>query len=285
MSKPYISVVIPVYKDLKGLKDTLKSLRSQSIGIDSLEIIVVNDGGDKQINTFCEKEGLAILNIIPNKGSYNARNEGSKISSSSNIAFIDADIIADKNWAMNGLKHLEQYDYVAGDVQILKEYVVDIATFHDSLVAFPIRRYFDDVGFGVTGNLFIRKILLKKIGDFDQRLKSGGDFEFGRRVRDDITVKRLFAEDCVVYHRPRNHRQKVIKMKRVKQGHKKLKELYGDRFQFLDEKKSLYERVRLFFPPSLRSVNMIYQSDKRFTRWKLLLYMYKLQLIKSINGL
>jgi glycosyltransferase involved in cell wall biosynthesis len=278
-----LSIIIPVYKDLHGLTDTIDSLNKQTADSRLYEIIVANDGGDEAISAYCEKQNIICVNIVPNKGSYNARNEAIKKSNSAAIymAFIDADIIADKDWIKNGIKHLQQYDYVGGDVKVPKELVKDIATFHDYLTAFPMKSYFVDYGFGGAGNLFIKKEVIKKIGPFNALLRSGGDLEFGRRAGEDKTIKKAFAEDCLLFHAPRTHQEKVMKMKRVKQGHKNLLEINSEGFEFLNNKSNLF---KLLLPPSWSSVEKIYHFDERFNKWQLFLYMYRLKLLRfSIN--
>jgi glycosyltransferase involved in cell wall biosynthesis len=281
---PVISIIIPVYKDLEGLLDTVNSLKAQSVAANTYEIIVANDGGDKAISDYCKNESIICVDIIPNKGSYNARNEAIKMSgtSAAYLGFIDADIIADKDWIKNGLKHLQGHDYIAGDVKVPKELVKDIATFHDYLTAFPMKEYFFEFGFGGAGNLFINKDVIKKIGLFNPLLRSGGDLEFGRRAGADKTIRKIFAEDCLLFHAPRTHEEKVTKMKRVKQGHKNLLEIDNREFQFLNKKNDTW---RLLFPPSWSSVRKIYKPHEKYSKWQLFVYMYKLKLLRLFVNL
>lgn len=277
-----ITTITPVYKDLADLKETLTSLRNQSLQVEKFEILVANDGGDSEITAFCEKEGIKVIDIKPNQGSYHARNEAVKLATTPYIAFIDAGTIAERNWLENGLKYLSAYDYVAGDVKMMPDKVVDIATFHDYLTAFPIKSYFETTGFGVTANLFIRKKLLDKLGCFDARLRSGGDMEFGVRVAAHASFKRFFAADCICYHAPRNHREKITKIKRVAIGHKMLRKLHGDLFPFLKKRRGLFRTLKGLLPGRWSAVSTIYQPDKRFSKLQLYIYMYKIKLIKII---
>jgi glycosyltransferase involved in cell wall biosynthesis len=274
---PIISIIIPVYKDLQGLSDTINSIKTQSLPLGVYEIIIGNDGGDKIINEYCKNERVICVDIVPNKGSYNARNQAIDMSAPSALylAFTDADIIIDKDWLKNGLQHLQQYDYISGNIVVPKELVTDIATFHDHLTAFPIRSYFEEYGFGVTGNLFINKEVIKKTGLFNPHLRSGGDLEFGRRAGADKTIRKFFAEDCIVYHAPRTHKEKVSKMKRVKQGQRDLLKIDNNEFKFLNKKHNTF---KLLLPPSWSSVTKIYKHHQRFSKWQLFIYMYKLKL-------
>lgn len=285
MSEKLITVIIPVYRDLKELQNTLTSLDRQLIHREQYEILVANDGGDEQISEYCQSHGIGVIDIRPNQGSYHARNVAAKKAATPYVAFIDAGIIADSRWLSNGLSYVQDYDYVAGDVKLTGDHINDVATFHDYLTAFPMKAYFEEIGFGGAGNLFVKKSLFDKIGYFDDRLRSCGDLEFGTRVKSDPRLTRFFAENCLCYHEPRNHKEKIIKMKRVRAGQKMLVELYGDRFSFLNKKKDIIWTLRMLLPGRWSGVNRIYQPNDRFSKWQLYLYMYRLRVIKALNDL
>src|SRR5690554_5360461 len=134
-----VSVIIPVYNDLTGLKKTVHSIMMQRFK--GFEIIVVNDGAAQLIKEFCREKDIHVINISPNKGSYNARNEGIKVAKTKYIAFTDADLHAHEEWLAKGVEYLKLYDYIAGDVQVDKKLIVDVATYHDYVTAFPIQNY------------------------------------------------------------------------------------------------------------------------------------------------
>src|SRR5690606_28065743 len=89
----FVSVVIPVYRDAPGLADTLDSLDRQTLRPTEYEIIVSNDGGDPEVRALCEARGVTEVSIVPNRGSYFARNRGIERTAGENLAFVDADII------------------------------------------------------------------------------------------------------------------------------------------------------------------------------------------------
>ena len=280
-SLPCISVIIPVFQDPDGLVQTFESLCRQSLSKDSFEIIVANDGGNHSIRKLCEKFGARFIDIVPNKGSYNARNEGIKTSRADWLAFLDAGIVVQGDWLANGLRHLRAYDYVAGDVKISSKQFSSIAEFHDATFAFPMRHYFEADGFGGAGNLFVRRSVFQAIGPFDARLQSGGDFEFGRRVVEARSLKRFFAEDCQAFHPPRSHKEKVSKIKRISNGHRRLIELYGERFSFLKPQRSVWEKAKSFLPPTIQTVNRYYKPHPQFKWWQFYFYMYRIKIIEA----
>lgn len=273
---PKISVIIPVYRDLQGLKKTIRSLGKQTY-VD-YEIIVVNDGADSGIEEFCNTNQIRFSNILPNKGSYNARNVGINMSQTDYLAFTDADLETAENWLAVGVQNLEKFDYVAGSIAISKELIVDIATFHDYLTAFPVQKYFEHHHFGVTANLFVRKRVFDKVGLFDAELKSGGDLEFGDRVHR-AGILQIFVNKCLVRHPPRGHEEKVGKFKRVRQGQIKLIEKYPERFAFLKSKRGIKQLLKDLIPPYWKAAREIYQEGFPFSIWALYTYLYKLKLL------
>jgi len=274
--KPKISIIIPVYRDLGGLKKTIRSIENQDFS--DVEIIIINDGADPETDMFCIDKGFTTKTISPNLGSYNARNEGIKLATSDSIAFTDADVEVSPNWIETGLSYLGNYDYVAGNVQISREKVYDLATFHDYLTAFPVEEYLNDHHFGVTANLFVKKSVFDKLGLFDPELRSGGDLEFGDRVYS-AGISQIFAAECWVEHPPRGHHEKLAKFKRVKNGQKHLLDKYPNRFEFLRKQNNLKGYIRRLVPPSIKSASRLYRKEKLFSFWKFYGYQYRWKLL------
>lgn len=272
---PKISVIIPVYRDLKGLEKTIRSLVKQTYT--DFEIIVVNDGADPGIEEYCVTNRLRFHNIMPNKGSYNARNVGISMAKADYLAFTDADLETAEDWLAVGVQNLKTCDYVAGSIKISKELVVDIATFHDYLIAFPVQKYFEHHHFGVTANLFVRKRVFDIVGLFDAELKSGGDLEFGDRVHR-AGIPQVFVNKCFVSHPPRGHEEKLVKFKRVREGQLKLLEKYPDRFSFLKSEKGIKQLIKDIIPPYWKAAKEIYQEGYPFSLWNLYQYLYILKL-------
>lgn len=279
-----ISVIIPVYKDSEGLKRTLDSLLRQSLPLSNFEVIIINDGADPltvELEKIYHNSHFRFIHRSPNRGSYFSRNEGLALAGAKNIAFIDADCIPDTDWLENGLSYLEKYDYVAGNIKIDYQQVNSIASYHDYLTAFPIKEYFKDYGFGVTANLFVKLNVFHTVGLFNDQLFSGGDMEFGLRVKNVPEFKSVYAESCVVIHAPRDHQMKISKIKRVRSGQQMLKQQNPEQFDFL--KTSFIKRVKSFLPPSYHSFKKIYRADKRFNKFSFYLYMYRLKVLKEIS--
>lgn len=92
-----VSVITPCYNSEKYLGECLESLEKQTIGIENLEIILVNDASTdntwEMILEFEKKypESVIAINLPENRRQGGARNEGLKYATGEFIAFLDSD--------------------------------------------------------------------------------------------------------------------------------------------------------------------------------------------------
>lgn len=151
-----LSVIIPVFKVEKYLRTCLKSVLAQSIPMEELEVILINDGTpDKSIDTISDivetyPDSIKIINQ-KNSGVSVARNTGIKNASGKYILFLDSDDLLQKDALSLLLKvaeacgadmvrgqyvelHDEQIDKLSG-VNIKKsDYTINEYTSHDAYV-------------------------------------------------------------------------------------------------------------------------------------------------------
>ncbi len=100
-----ISVIIPCYNAAKWLPKCFISLTQQSIGMENLELIFVNDastddGATWNMLTEMERaypQSIIIIDLPQNRRQGGARNEGLKYASGEYISFVDADDWVDKD--------------------------------------------------------------------------------------------------------------------------------------------------------------------------------------------
>lgn len=227
----FVSVIIPVYKDAIGLKDTLESLSEQTIDLVNFEIIVVNDGGDPDITALCEKYQVQVMEQKPNRGSYYARNRGLEISKGEFLAFVDADIKVPNDWLAKGINALNDYDYVAGGIKIDATKINSLTNYYELKTAFPVNNYILFGHYGPTANLFVKRKVFNEIGGFDERLRSGGDKEFGERIYRFTNCKQTYSNALFVTHPPRDYRGLLKKQVRIYGGHRDLATLYPERYK------------------------------------------------------
>jgi glycosyltransferase involved in cell wall biosynthesis len=215
-----LSIIIPVSSDVTGLLTTLRSIQSLNLENINTEVIVCNDGGGERISTIIESFSYKEAKLKTNCGSYAARNEGISIAQGWALAFVDADEILAPDWAQHGIRALQQADYVGGQIIVVSTNE-DPWTSYDKKFAFDVPRQLAD-GFAPTANLFVKRSVFDQVGPFRPELKSGGDYEFGLRVRESKFLQ-AFEEKAVTYHPARSRAQQIQKLRRIAGGMSEIK--------------------------------------------------------------
>jgi glycosyltransferase involved in cell wall biosynthesis len=260
----FISVIIPVFRDASGLEDTLSSLTEQTIPSSHYEIIVSNDGAGQAISEVCDTYSVREVRSAWNRGSYHARNRGLEEARGQHVAFVDADITLTATWLETGRRALQDADYVGGPVVIPDDQVTTPSAHYERLKGFKTYEEDDHQNFFVTANLFVAREVFETIGGFDERLRSGGDNEFGTRVFRAGQYVQRFDSNLVVFHPPRGYRRLVRKRVRIARGKKALTRLYPERYKY--SRPSILKLCRrIVFPPRVSSVRRLYQDNPHFT--------------------
>lgn len=235
---PFVSVIIPVYNDPAGLRNTLKSAVEQKYPSEMFEIIIVDNGSTddtfKVANEFAEKYPQLIKVTVENtiQTSYAARNKGIRASKGSIIVFVDADMTINVNWLQDIINEIEKYkaDYLACNVEVHSSND-SIYGLYDKITGFPVERYVNNDHFAPTCCLVVSKALIDKIGLFDSTLLSGGDFEFGNRVyRAGFNMQ--YSPDIIMKHPARTSiRQLYYKAFRVGRGLRQISCYHSEYFK------------------------------------------------------
>lgn len=221
---PFVSVIVPVYKDEGGLGLCVKSLLDQSYPTNRYEVIVVDNGLNPGISHALPADSRVRLIEEKRPGSYAARNAGIKISHGDVLAFIDADIEADTNWIAQGVTALAGRDgigLVGGAIEFTfrAQGTPNLVELCDSLMHFDQKNYIEKFRYSVTGNLFTYRAVVDAVGPFDPELRSGGDREWGNRV-DRHGYELVYAPAAFVHHPARSDMTQLIaKARRVSGRH------------------------------------------------------------------
>lgn len=248
-----VSVIIPVYNDPEGIETTLESLTNQEYPNDDYEILVVDNGSTDEtpavIKSFAQKyPPIVALSKTDIQGSYAARNYGIERASGRILAFVDADMWISDNWLESIVRIADQneYDYFGCDVKIIpKNQPPTLAERYNMLTGFPVEKYIKQNHFAPTCCLVIRQKVVEEVGLFDERLMSGGDKEFGKRVyRNDFSQG--FISDVKMYH-PARDSFSVLRKKafRVGRGREQLVRYHGG----MDFGKSSLLNPKQYAPP------------------------------------
>lgn len=146
--KPYISVILPCYNVAEFLPRCMESLENQTIGIENLELIFVDDastdGGRtwQQILLFEQKHpnNVMAIHLEQNKCQGGARNVGLEYASADYVGFIDPDDWVDPNMYLSLFTKAVQYQCDIVDCRTVMIYPDGRCVFRT-----PVEDYFDEM--------------------------------------------------------------------------------------------------------------------------------------------
>ena len=214
---PKISVIVPFRNALPKLPALVDALERQTSSSDAFEVIWVDDASEDGGTAWLRERlsgGWRLLVQPEPRGSYAARNAGLRAASADVVAFTDVDCRPHEDWIERGLASLSAAPRVAGRVQLELSRRPSTAELVDAGRFLRQRRYVEE-GFGATANLFVARRVFDQVGEFDERLRSGGDYEFGLRCSL-AGVPIHYADDVVVSHPARSTlRELLSKSERV----------------------------------------------------------------------
>lgn len=194
-----VSVVIPHFDDLAGLRTCWDALRLQSLDPRRFEVVVADNNSTCGIDAVRRAAPGVRVVPAPLQGAGLARNAGAGATSAPVIAFLDSDCVPDSDWLAQGLEALEGYDFIGGQV-------IAFAETQDSpnpveafeiVFSFNFRRYVERVGFTGTGNMFVKRAVFERVGGF--RAGVSEDMEWSFRARA-MGFRLGYAERAVVGH-------------------------------------------------------------------------------------
>lgn len=185
----FVSVIIPVFNDAARLRLCLQALSQQTYPGDRYEVIVVDNGSDpaEDIAGVVAAFPSVIAASEAQPGSYAARNAGIALAKGEIIAFTDADCIPAPDWIEQGVRALcsvPNCGLVAGKINLFFRDPARLSAveLYESLTTFQQKEQLERYHYGSTANVFTFRAVLDRVGRFDAKLKSNGDFEWGRRV-------------------------------------------------------------------------------------------------------
>ena len=113
MSKPLVSIILPVYNAQNHIARCLESICAQSW--QNIEVIVLNDGSKDQSLPVCEafraKDERIVLVDKANSGVSDTRNLGLKLASGKYVQFVDSDDYIDPDFARHLMDKPASYFY------------------------------------------------------------------------------------------------------------------------------------------------------------------------------
>ena len=199
-----ISVIIPHYNDVAGLKRCVQALLDQD-GLETIpfEIVVGDNGSDIGIGVLSRLLGDRVRVVhAAERGAGPARNCAVAHSSGRMLAFIDSDCVPDRSWLIQGYRQVLAHQFVGGQMRVDLEQRDRLsgAEAFEAIFAFDNRRYIEKLGFSVTANLMCSRAMFDDVGPFRNGVAE--DKEWCHRARAAGYIIN-YAENALVDHPPR----------------------------------------------------------------------------------
>ena len=199
---PLMTVVVPVRDDRAALLECIGALQRQNYPRDRMEIIVVDDGSSQPVT---DVGGCVRVVRQEPRGSYAARNEGIRHARGSVLAFTDSDCLPAPDWLSAAVRAVATHEgaAIAGSIEVPADGDQrSVVARYERQFAFPQQLYVERDHFGATANLIVPAAVMARVGPFDERLQSGGDWEWGQRARR-AGVRIVYEPGVRVVHPPR----------------------------------------------------------------------------------
>jgi glycosyltransferase involved in cell wall biosynthesis len=208
---PIVSVIVPVRNGTDCLPALLAALEGQTLARAQFEVLVVDDGSTDGTPDLVRRSPVArLVTRSTSGGSYTARNDGVMAARGEVLAFTDADCVPTATWLERGLDAVRRgHRLVGGHVEVPLGERPTAAALVDA-VRFLDQETCVAKGFGVTANLWLTRDVLRRVGPFNDRLRSGGDSEFGHRARA-AGESVHYAADVTIVHEPRSTRRELAR--------------------------------------------------------------------------
>ncbi len=203
MATPFVTVIIPVRDDPR-LTQCLAALAAQTYPVDSLEVLVVDNGSVEPPDEARRVLPQARMITEEKPGSYAARNAALAEARGDILAFTDADCLPCPDWLTRGVEavtSVEKDRVVGGRIELTYERPCQksIAEVHEAVFGFRQREYVELGHYAATANMLTRRRVFDRVGPFNANTLSGGDREWGRRAFA-AGMELRYTPDAVVRH-------------------------------------------------------------------------------------
>ena len=214
-----VAICVPVHRDAAGLDRTLRSIATLDYPAHLVDTIVAVDGPEAAVEATAAAHRATVVVLPHNRGSYAARNaaldalpERAKV-----VLFTDADAEVTPGWVRAHLRVLDRVSRSGGAVEFVMAAEPRPAELVDAMRHLDQQHYVEGLGYAATVNLAVRRTVVERLR-FDEALRSGGDFEFGRRC-EEAGFAIAYAADAVVRHPTRRTARELLKkIDRVARG-------------------------------------------------------------------
>jgi glycosyltransferase involved in cell wall biosynthesis len=187
--KPLVSIITPTLNSGAFLDETLRSVASQTYGLEFIEHIVVDGGSTDETETIVKRYPHVRFYRKSKQGMYEAINFGLRRANGSFLAYLNSDdlyFVDTVERAVGAFERHPEADLVFGDWQIIDDKGACLYTYRFPSFSWRLFVVMDWSSIPQP-TTFWRRAVHAKVGYFDGSYKMAGDFDFfvrvGRRLK------------------------------------------------------------------------------------------------------
>lgn len=200
MQSPFVSIIIPYFKDINSISRAVKSVFDQTDK--SWELIVVDDGSNDELENVLKSFDSEKISLIrkSNSGPSDSRNVGAKVASGIFLAFLDSDDWLDPYW-LETFK--SQYKTKQFDIAFCFGAIVDEGSGkrEDWKKFAKLNIQGEEVRFNnLAGTFLVRPSIFEYAGAFDPNLRYSENMDLTIRMIKIVPFsERTYLEEVLVF--------------------------------------------------------------------------------------
>ena len=208
MSAPTFSIVVPTYNRASQLEVCLKAIARLNYPKDAFEVVVVDDGGKRPLDTLVERTLSGVDYTLlrqANAGPGAARNAGVDAAKGLYVAFTDDDCAPREDWLTALKKRIDLNPNAAVAGRTCNALTKNIYSFSSQMLVDYLCEYYNrdqGAGFATTSNIAMPRDRFLAMGGFARAFRSAAGED--RDLVDRWTGagrKLVYSPDAVVWHR------------------------------------------------------------------------------------
>ena len=179
-NNPLVSIIIPAKNEAEIIGNCLSALIKIDFSPQLYEVIVIDNGSVDETMNIAKKFGARVFSM-PAVNISKLRNYGANKACGKILAFVDADVLVERQWLNNAIKSLDSPEVgcVGSSPKIPDNSTWVEQTWHLQISMRPAREYRNWIA---SMNMIIPANIFKEIGGFNEKLITCEDVDFGYRL-------------------------------------------------------------------------------------------------------